>query len=185
MKVSSAKRTGLKSWQKGFGILTIAFILLVIAISTAHAGGCCDVVKSGLVACYPFDGNANDVGGNNINGIENGNLKYIAGRSGQTSQFDGIDSYISLGTDSRLKMENAVTITVWVKPYSFPSNSPTATDMYRNILSDHSPTFDDGKILRFHGNHIEFLMDAEGTTEVGYSWTDADVWNFRSSGNML
>jgi len=117
MKVSSAKKTSLKNWQKGFGILTIAFILLVIAISTAHAGGCCDVVKDGLVACYSFDGNANDASGNGNHGTVNGAILTTDKFGNQNSayKFDGMNNDIRIpDKPSQQISANRISISAWI-----------------------------------------------------------------------
>ncbi len=108
----------LKSWQKCFGILTTAFIFWVIAISTAYAGNCCDIVKDGLVACYPFDGDANDGSGNGNNGVAKGGLSYTSGKIGQAAKFDGISSYIKVPNHSSLNLQKDMTLSAWVYDYS-------------------------------------------------------------------
>jgi hypothetical protein len=54
-------------------------------------------LNDGLVAYYPFDGNANDVSGNGNHGIQNGGVTYIDGVGSQSVSFDGADDYIHLG----------------------------------------------------------------------------------------
>lgn len=74
-------------------------------------------IVDGLVAHYPFDGNANDVTGLGNNGKLRGvvltgdrfdipNSAYL---------FNGNDSYIDLGTDSMLNPGASMTITAWIK----------------------------------------------------------------------
>lgn len=55
-------------------------------------------LNNGLIAYYPFDGNANDISGSNINGSVN-NAILTTDRFGQVNNaylFNGIDSYIQL-----------------------------------------------------------------------------------------
>ncbi|MBM2840661.1 MAG: hypothetical protein HW412_1189 [Bacteroidetes bacterium] len=74
-------------------------------------------IVDGLVAHYPFDGNANDVTSHGNNGKLRGvvptgdrfdipNSAYL---------FDGNDCYIDLGTDSILNPTASMTITAWIK----------------------------------------------------------------------
>mgnify|MGYP000872391999 CR=1 FL=1 len=72
-------------------------LLLVLAFCTLSSSGQVNL-NSGLVAYFPFNGNANDVSGNNINGIVN-NAILTADRNGQPNSayyFDGSSSYIQL-----------------------------------------------------------------------------------------
>ncbi len=94
-----------KSRHKIFGIrmiakniLTSAFILFVTAISAAYAGSCCDMVKDGLIACYPFNGNANDESGNGNNGTVNGAASVVdrLGRQNSAYKFDGMNNDIRI-----------------------------------------------------------------------------------------
>ncbi len=135
----------LKSWQKHFGSLAMAkamlasaFILFVIAISTAHAGSC-DIVRNGLVACYPFNGNANDESGNGNNGTVNG-ATLTADRSGTPNSaysFDGIGNYIEVQDSNVLHLTNAFTISVWIKQYG-------ATILGYRIVDKTTANFPDG-----------------------------------------
>ncbi len=72
-------------------------------------------LKKGLVAYYPFNGNANDESGNGNNGVEKGGLTYTIGKIGQAASFDGVDDYITLGDPASLKItgENNISISLW------------------------------------------------------------------------
>ncbi len=90
-----------------------------------------DDTKAGLVAYYPFNGNANDASGNNNNGVNNG-ATFISGKTGQGANFNGINNYIEVADSSSLKsLSNGLTIGLWIKssstfgiPISRWSNSP-------------------------------------------------------------
>lgn len=76
------------------------------------------IVSDGLVAYYPFNGNANDESGNN----NNGNV-YGAGLTqdrfntpSKAYLFDGIDDYILVPDSPVLDLTNAVSISVWIRP---------------------------------------------------------------------
>lgn len=51
-------------------------------------------INTGLVAYYPFDGNANDESGNGNNGITYGGITYANGKVGQGAHFDGNDDWV-------------------------------------------------------------------------------------------
>ncbi|NLP11363.1 hypothetical protein GX408_13295, partial [bacterium] len=83
------------------------------------------IPTSGLVASYPFNGNANDESGNGNGGIINGAAATsdrfnVANRA---YYFDGINDYIDCGNGSSLSFSAALTMSFWIKfttdPYSF------------------------------------------------------------------
>ena len=72
-------------------------------------------LTNGLVAYYPFNGNANDESGNGNHGIEEGNA-YEAGVIGLSSRFyGGTSSHIRITQDWISSSDNEITITAWVK----------------------------------------------------------------------
>ena len=76
-------------------------------------------LKKGLVAWYPFNGNANDESGNGNNGVVHG-ANLTANRFGSENKayvFNGIDNYIEVpSSSSLLSMEdnNAITASAWI-----------------------------------------------------------------------
>ncbi|MDM8559046.1 LamG domain-containing protein [Candidatus Parabeggiatoa sp. HSG14] len=71
------------------------------------------ILTDGLVAYYPFNGNANDVSGNGNHGTEHGNINYVQGEYGLAANFDG-KSYVEIG--DKLDAENQDwTISAWIK----------------------------------------------------------------------
>ena len=76
-------------------------------------------VNDGLVAFYPFNGNANDESGNRNHGVVHGATLTVDrfGNSQSAYYFDGIDDYIDCGNQESLNMTtNMLTITAWIKP---------------------------------------------------------------------
>jgi len=72
------------------------------------------IVTNGLVAYYPFDGNANDASGNGNHGIDNGGVSYISGAKGLAANFDGVNDYISIPHHSIFNLGTSFTLSVWV-----------------------------------------------------------------------
>ena len=73
---------------------------------------------NGLVAYYPFCGNANDQSGNGLNGVVNG-AALITDRFGFTNSaydFDGIDDEIVVQNNSMLNFPTHLTISGWFSP---------------------------------------------------------------------
>jgi hypothetical protein len=74
-------------------------------------------LQQGLVAYYPFNGNANDESGNGIDGIANG-ATLIADRFGNSNSaysFDGVDDYISFPNSNTIGITSfsGITISLW------------------------------------------------------------------------
>jgi len=80
----------------------------------------------GLVAYYPFNGNANDLSGNGNNGTIYGAVLADdhLGNSNSAYFFDGIDDYIDVGNDSTLKPQFPLSISVWIHYVSFGVTLP-------------------------------------------------------------
>ncbi|TAL60043.1 MAG: hypothetical protein EPN88_16435, partial [Bacteroidetes bacterium] len=112
----------------------------------------CVSPPSGLVSWWSGDGHSFDLIDDNDGTLHNG-VSYENGKVGKAFSFDGSNGYIDVGNDASLKMSNQITIDAWVKT-DFPEGN-------HNIISDHAPESDNGKILRFDGNTMEFLLDPE------------------------
>jgi len=103
--------------------ILVAMVLLMFASIELHAQSW---VTNGLVAYYPFNGNANDASGNGNNGTNNGAIlaKDRYGSDGNAFYFNATNlstiicpsAAFPIGTNDR-------TISVWIKPNSAPSNS--------------------------------------------------------------
>ena len=102
-------------------------------------------LTTGLLAFYSFDGNVNDVSGNNRNGTANGGLAYTTDRTNTANKaaiFDGVDDWINTPyTQSNL---TDFTVSVWVKTDLGPQNAtnPSAIVSNRDAASDRSITLD-------------------------------------------
>lgn len=84
-------------------------------------------IKRGLVAYYPFNGDASDESGNNNNGTVYG-AELTSDRKGNADKaflFDGIDDYIEIEHSASLNLSKQLSISFWAKletdgPYYFP-----------------------------------------------------------------
>ncbi len=71
------------------------------------------LLKNGLVAYYPFNGNANDVSGNNLNGeIINAILTSNRNNNGNSAYYFNGQSSIEISNNSKLNT-SGVTYSVW------------------------------------------------------------------------
>jgi len=115
----SRKRDSLKAWV-GKLLMPVVTVMLLVGMTMAGnvwAASSCDVVKNGLVACYPFDGNANDASTNGNNGTVNG-ATLTADRFGKPNsayQFDGTKGSITIPSSSSLNPTNELSIGFWIK----------------------------------------------------------------------
>ena len=84
-------------------------------------------IQEGLVAWYPFSGDAFDASGNgnhgNVNGATLTTDRY--GRANSAYSFDGIDDFIIIPNSNSLNFTDQITLAYWVKlessaPYYFP-----------------------------------------------------------------
>ena len=83
-------------------------------------------LKSGLLVYYPFNGDADDLSGNDYHGVlgdgSGNNLPTLTsdrnGNADLAYQFDGVDDYIDLGERSIFDVANydEFTMALWVKP---------------------------------------------------------------------
>ena len=95
---------------------TTLLFLLISSISIAQSK-----LDSGLVAFFPFNGNANDESGNGFNGIIHGATlvqdKY--GNANSAFQFNGVSDDITVSHDPLLTLTRQITLTAWVKRTRF------------------------------------------------------------------
>ncbi len=71
---------------------------------------------NGLVAYYPFDGNAHDASLYQNHARERGTLSYAAGLAGQAASFNGTDAYVEAHDASWLHFgSGSFTVAAWVK----------------------------------------------------------------------
>jgi hypothetical protein len=85
-----------------------------------------DIPRNGLVAFYPFSGNANDFSGNNLHGTPSSGTSLAADRYDTPNRayaFNGINNFISVGNPVQLQIQNAITLSVWLKSPSFRFSS--------------------------------------------------------------
>ena len=90
-------------------------------------------LNTGLVAYYPFNGNANDASGNGNNGVVNGATLTTDrfGNPNSAYSFDGVSSYIRVPESASLELTNDFTLSAWINcQYLNPS-------IGENILTKH------------------------------------------------
>lgn len=97
---------------------TITVLMAVLIISFAQAG-----LEDGLVAYYPFNGNAIDQSGNSYDGTVYGGTNLIQDRFGNLNNayaFNGTDGYIGIESYNGISGTNARTVSAWFQTTAGP-----------------------------------------------------------------
>jgi hypothetical protein len=95
----------------------IKIIIVVTAICLASNPIALADLNTGLVAYFPFNGNANDESSNTNNGTVNG-ATLVDDRFGNPSsayQFDCVDDYIEIPNSPSVNIYDTLTVLAWVK----------------------------------------------------------------------
>ena len=74
-----------------------------------------ELLKEGLVSHYEFEDNANDSSGNGNDGTVREGVSYTVGVSGKAASFDGTSSYISLGHNNPIQVDQPSSYSIWVR----------------------------------------------------------------------
>ncbi|MGB3948552.1 MAG: LamG domain-containing protein, partial [Bacteroidia bacterium] len=104
-------------------------ITKLLSISTAFAltiNALAQIPTNGLVAYYPFTGNANDASGNNLDGTVTG-ASLTTDRFGNANSayiFNGSSDNISVASNSLLDFQttNAFSLSYWIRPTSLSTS---------------------------------------------------------------
>jgi hypothetical protein len=148
----------------------------------------CEVVKDGLVGCYPFPKNANDYSGNGNDGTVNG-VTLTEDRFGNPDSayyFDG-QGFINLGNSPQFDV-NHHTITAWIKGEDLHLNRPNVImgkvnpkvhetimlALKRNLLSTNFAT--DTEVNHHLDGSIEFESDQWYFVALTYDGEEATLY---------
>jgi hypothetical protein len=116
----------------------ILFGLVLFNLTIFCYGGARGQVKldSGLVAYYPFSGNAVDSSGNGNNGTINGAVLSLDrfGNSNRSYSFNGVSDYIQVPHSNSLNLTGDLTISSWFR-------SITPINNYQTIIAKRDETF--------------------------------------------
>jgi hypothetical protein len=130
------------------------------------------IPTDGLVAWYPFNGNANDESGNGNNGIVSGAIltQDRSGNSNRAYNFNGISDKINCGTNESfgLTSNSVLSISAWVKPFN--SGGYCVFSKYQHMAPANSKYF-----LKVSPNNI--VVSGDGTNLIDYQ-TTSDDWTF-------
>jgi hypothetical protein len=153
--------------------------LLIVGLGLAVNGYSQSFLTNGLVAYYPFNGNANDASGNGNNGVVYGPT-VIADRFGNANsayKFDGVDDYVRIAAAQSLNITGNLTISAWIRTTS------STHIIFSNMLqiSPHN-----GYCLSLiNGGYIAFTsggMGLSGDTPVNMNvWTHVAITLFSTT----
>jgi hypothetical protein len=128
------------------------------------------IPTNGLVGYWPFNGNANDVSGNNNNGTVNG-ATLTSDRNGNANSaysFNGSSNFIQVANSSSLQNVNSITISAWIN----------ITQLYQSGGSGFFPIVSKSNSQGTYGNYafgfwspniIAHLNNAETATAFPFS----------------
>ncbi|SLM28770.1 exported hypothetical protein [Desulfamplus magnetovallimortis] len=106
------------------------FSVLIIIILFGFTGTVQADLNDGLVAYYPFNGNANDESGNGNHGVVEG-ATLTEDRFENTNRayaFDGVNDYIIINDGSQFNFSNELSISFWVNPEANQLNCAAILD---------------------------------------------------------
>jgi hypothetical protein len=125
-------------------------------------------LNEGLIAYYPFNGNANDESGNGLDGTVNGATLTVDqfGSVDSAYDFDGTDDYIKINNNALFEV-SSLTISAWVK---WTGNTPSD---HHAIVSNYSGYRSASDELQHYGLRIEKQSKfSEFFYDDGSQWDD-------------
>lgn len=152
-----------------FPLAATAFAVGLGMISNAAAS---DPIPSekGLVARYDFDEGEglilHDRGAHGFDGAIHGGAQWKPGVNGTALEFNGIDAYVQLPSDSAFLLDS-FTIAAWIRPFD-QGPGTVERDIYSNLVST-TGLSTAGTLMRLQGNQLEGI--SAGAPDGG-SWSD-------------
>jgi PKD repeat protein len=125
----------------------VLLILLVPLLTTGQVN-----LSNGLVAYYPFNGNANDVSGNgnNPSDVKVSFIKDRLGKANSACRFDGKTNYIRIPDAPSLHFKKGMTISAWVKVTDFYEGPCHGNRIIMKGYTDH---LNENYFLTYDDNH--------------------------------
>ncbi|HJM64993.1 MAG TPA: LamG-like jellyroll fold domain-containing protein, partial [Roseibacillus sp.] len=127
-------------------------------------------LSDGLVAYYPFNGNANDESGNGHDGTINGASLTTDrnGEAGSAYSFDGTNDFIEVSHSSELNFERTLCIAFWMKPDSWGGRSEEVGGIVSKMPNDNTEPYEHGYAV-FHdfnrNGKMAFRYNGEGLNQ--------------------
>ena len=151
--------------------------LLIVGFGLLFKGYSQSFLTNGLVAYYPFNGNANDAFGTNNGTVVGTDIRYLPDRFGvlQASLFlnttsTAYDAYVTAPRATTLDFTADFTLSVWVNllggttpagPHDLISNGSYATSVNLRLISDWTDSKDFLQVIwDFPSTEIDTLVDS-------------------------
>jgi len=116
--------------------ISVTFVLILFISINGWAQ--LSSLQNGLIVDYKFDGNANDSSGNNLHTVSNATLTTDRfGNINSAYSFNGIDEFIDLPNNSKLKPNLPVTVSFWVY---FDDLDTTKTHLFTSDFTENLNT---------------------------------------------
>jgi Concanavalin A-like lectin/glucanases superfamily len=122
---------------------------------TPDGGAGSGIPTLGLLAYYPFTGNARDASGNGHDGTVYGPVLVADrfGNAGDAYEFDGSNDYIEVPDAPAFHSLNAVSLSAWFKPYS-----PMGSGAWAKLVGKHYESYAGSFLLWWQANYVCFGM---------------------------
>jgi hypothetical protein len=150
------------SFQKVYkDMKPIRLILAIAAIGLLNLAAHAQIfITNGLVAYYPFNGNANDATGNGNDGTAMNGVSYVPSPLGFAASFNGNSQYISL--PNTISNYQDLSVTFWVNTSdSNPNGFPYGEFLVSRDISGYAL---DWNICLGQGRKIDFVTDGDELT---------------------
>jgi hypothetical protein len=115
-----------------WGVKKTINTVFLLCFFSGHVFGQINLAQ-GLIACYPFSGNANDSSGNNNNGVVTG-ATLTAGEAGIPNtayHFNGTSDYIYVANSSTLSSPTTISMCAVIKAESFYTGTCQANMIFQ------------------------------------------------------
>ncbi len=156
------------------------YIFFLLFVAASHSIFAQERALASLM-WYPFNADTRDYSGNNFHGTANGTGDTLDrfGNQNAARYFDGIDDYVALPNEARLKPQLPVSIMYWVR---FDNLAPQYTTIFTNDFSTsaHSGVWtnlsSDGRMTVSYGDNTGFYS-ANRRTKIGTTSVTKEQWN--------
>ena len=147
-------------------------VAVIISVILSLTGPAAADLSLGLVAYYPFDGNANDLSGNENHLVVHGNAPLVQDRFGNPESaysLNGVDQFLSIQDhlQTGLDLEGDFTISLWVSLYELQGQM---VSKYDYDINERSYGFEMTPTGRGHLN-----VSGDGVNPVNY-YTDFYIY---------
>jgi len=152
--------------------LTTALLTAFLANATAQS-----FLTNGLVAYYPFNGNANDASGKGNNGTVNGATlaKDRFGITNAAYSFNGVNNYIDFAGVPTSQVDNW-TVTAWVKLASLNQMGSPVSLGYDDGVSANGYTLCVAADASTTGNHLFSIFGGVTWQDGGFTFVSTSQW---------